>query len=110
MNQKTTFLLLTICAASTLSAVAASEERINRELDARPGGKLVLDVDFGTVDLRTGANDKVAIEAFRSIDFGDEAKEKEYLARAPITITAENNIVTVRARAMKEMGPDWFHH
>ncbi len=110
MNQKTICLLLTICAASALSAAAASEERINRELDARPGGKLLLDVDFGTVDLRTGADDKVAVEAFRSIDFGDEAKEKEYLTRAPITITAENNIVTVRARATKEAGPDWFHH
>ena len=109
MNQKTTFLrVATIFVASTLSAVAASEERINREVDVRSGGKLVLDVDFGTVDLRTGADDKVAVEAFRSIDFGDEAKEKEYLARAPITITTENNIVIVRARAPKEVRPDWF--
>jgi hypothetical protein len=111
MNQKMTSLLLTtIFVASTLSAIAASEERINREVDARPGGKLILDVDFGTVDLKPGAADKVAVDAFRSIDFGDEAKEKEYLAGAPITITAENNIVMVRARATKEARPDWFHH
>ena len=111
MNQKTTSLLLaTIFVASTLSAVAASEETINREVDARSGGKLVLDVDFGTVDLRPGADDKVTVDAFRSIDFGDEAKEKEYLAQAPIAITAENNIVTVRARATKKARPDWFHH
>jgi hypothetical protein len=110
MNQKTTSLLLTtIFVASALSAVAASEERINREVDVRPDGKLVLDVDFGTVGLKPGADDKVAVEAFRSIDFGDKAKEKKYLARAPITITAENNIVTVRARAPREVRPDWFH-
>ena len=110
MNAKTTSLLFsTIFVASSLSAVAASEERINREFDVRAGGKLVLDVDFGTVDLRSGADDKLAVEAFRSIDFGDEAKEKEYLARAPVTITAENNIVTVRARAPKDVLPNWFH-
>jgi DUF4097 and DUF4098 domain-containing protein YvlB len=110
MNPTTTALLFSaIFVASTLSAMAASEERIKRELDLRAGGKLVLDVDFGTVDLRSGADDKVTVEAFRSIDFGDEAKEKEYLACAPISITAENNIVTVRARAPKDVPPNWFH-
>jgi hypothetical protein len=111
MKYKTTPLLLTaIIIASTFSAVAASEERINREIDVQPGGKLVLDVDFGTVDLRTGADNKVALEAFRSIDFGDEAKEKEYLAAVPTTITAERNTVTVRVRATKEARHNWFHH
>jgi Putative adhesin len=109
MDQKTIFLLLTICAASILSAVAASEERIKREVDVRPGGKLVFDVDFGTLDLKAGADNKVAVEAVRSIDFGNEAKEKEYLVRAPITITAENNIITMRARAPKEVWLGWFH-
>ena len=111
MNQKTTSLLLaTIFVVSTFSAVAASEERINRDVDARPGGKLVLDVDFGTVDLRPGADDKVTVDAFRSIDFGNEAKEKEYLARTPTTITAEGNTVTVRVRAPKEVRYNWFYH
>jgi hypothetical protein len=110
MNQQTTSLLIiAIFVASTLSAVARSEERVNREVDARPGGKLVLDVDFGAVDIMSAADDKVTVEAFRSIDFGDAAKEKEYLARVPISITAENNIIMVRARATKEARPDWFH-
>lgn len=111
MKCKAVSLLLTaIFVASTLSAVAASEERINREIDVRPGGKLLVDVDFGTVDLRTGADNRIAIEAFRSIDFGNQAREKEYLAGTPITITAENNAVTVRARATKEVRHKWFHH
>jgi len=111
MKYKTTPLLLTaIFIAFTLSAVAASEERINRDIDVRPGGKLVLDVDFGTVDLSTGTDAKVTVDAFRSIDFGDEAKEKEYLAAAPTTITSEGNIVTVRARAPKDARHNGLHH
>jgi hypothetical protein len=111
MKYKTTpFLLTAIFIAVSLSAVAASEERINRDIDVRPGGKLVLDVDFGTVDLSTGTDAKVTVDAFRSIDFGDEAKEKEYLAAAPTTITTEGNIVTVRARAPKEARHNGLHH
>ena len=82
----------------TLGASAASEENINQQKDAAPGGKLVVDVDFGTINVVTGADDKVVIEAYRKIDFGDEAKEKEYFVAAPVAISQDGNIVTVRAR------------
>jgi hypothetical protein len=98
---KTSLLLLSTLFAAALSA-AASDERINRDVAAHPGGKLVLDVDFGNVDVSPGADDKVAVEAFRSIDFGNEAKEKEYLAAAAITITADANTVIVRTHAPAE--------
>ena len=85
----------------TLVASAASEENITQQKDAAPGGKLVVDVDFGTINVVTGADDKVVVEAYRKIDFGDEAKEKEYFAAAPVAISQDGNIVTVRARCSK---------
>jgi hypothetical protein len=85
----------------TLVASAASEQNINQQKDAAPGGKLVVDVDFGTINVVTGSDDKVVIEAYRKIDFGDEAKEKEYFAAAPVAISQDGNIVTVRARCTK---------
>src|SRR3984893_12120116 len=60
-----TFLLL-ISAAATASAL--SEENINQQLDGAPGGKIIIDVDFGTIDVSAGADDKVVIEAHRKID------------------------------------------
>jgi len=92
---------LLILFALTLTASAASEEIVIRQLDAAPGGKLVVDVDFGSVTVTAGADDKVALEAHRMVDFGDEAKEKEYLAAVPITIATEGNVVTVRSRSQK---------
>jgi hypothetical protein len=94
----------------TLIASAASEENINQQTDAAPGGKLVVDVDFGTINVVTGADDKVVIEAYRKIDFGDEAKEKEYFAAAPVAISQDSNIVTVRARYAKPKGFWSFGH
>jgi DUF4097 and DUF4098 domain-containing protein YvlB len=81
-----------------LTASAASEENISQQLDATPGGKLVVDVEFGTIDVTAGADNKVAVEAHRKIDFGDEAREKEYFAGTPVTITKDGNVITVWAR------------
>jgi hypothetical protein len=85
-----------LCAIA-LTASAASEENITRQLDVTPGGKLIVEVDFGNITVTAGAEDKVTLEAHRKIDFGDEAKEKEYLADAPIMFSKEGNVVTVRA-------------
>ena len=84
-----------------VTASAASEDNISQQIDVTTGGKLVVDVDFGTIDVTPGADDKVGLEAQRKVDFHDQAREKEYLSVAPITITKEGNVVTVRARSSK---------
>ncbi len=94
---RTSFLLFILA----LTASAASEENINQQIDATPGGRLVVDVDFGTIDVTTGADNKIALEAHRKIDFGDEIREKEYFSAAPITVTKDGNVITVRARSSK---------
>jgi DUF4097 and DUF4098 domain-containing protein YvlB len=107
MNKNFTLLF---AIAFAVSASAASEEKVNRQIDVHPGGKLVVDVDFGKIDVSAGVDDKTTIEAFRSVDFGDEAKEKEYLAEVPITINAEGDTVTVRARSPKAVRRHSWHH
>jgi Toastrack DUF4097 len=92
---------LLVLLALVVTASAATEENISRQLDVTPGGKLVVDVDFGTINVTAGADDKVVIEAYRKIDFGDGAKEKEYFAAAPVAISQDGNVVTVRTHYTK---------
>jgi hypothetical protein len=96
--------LFLLCAFAA-SASATSVDIVNRQLDAAPGGKLVVDVDFGSINVTAGTDDKVVLDAQRKIDFGDEAREKEYLANVPITFTKEGNVVTVRSRGKRPN--DW---
>jgi len=92
---RTSFLVFILA----LTASAASEDNISQHVDSTPGGKLVVDIDFGTIAVTAGADDKVALEAHRKIDFGDQAREKEYFSATPVAITKEGNVVTVRARS-----------
>ena len=92
---RTSFLLFILA----LTASAASKDNVSQQVDATPGGRLVVDVDFGTIEVTPGTDDKVALEAHRKVDFGNQAREKEYFSAAPITITKDGNVVTVRARS-----------
>ena len=69
-----TLLLLVITAAT---ASALSEENVNQSLDGAPGGRLIVDVDFGTIDVSAGPDDKITVNVHRKIDSDNEAQEKE---------------------------------
>jgi hypothetical protein len=87
-----------ILALTAANACAMSQENVNQELDTAPGGHLVVDVDFGTVEVSAGADGKCVIEAHRKIDSDNEAQEKDYLATVPLTVSQEGDTITIRAR------------
>ncbi|MBV9618077.1 MAG: DUF4097 family beta strand repeat protein [Verrucomicrobia bacterium] len=88
------------------SAAIAAEENFSQQIDVAAGGKLIVDVDFGSIEVGAATDGKVSLEAHRVVEFGDEAKEKEYLAAAPISFAKEGNAVTVRSRR-KEAWTNW---
>jgi len=99
-------LLLLVIAVATASAL--SEDNVHQTLDAAPGGRIIVDVDFGTIEVSAGADDKVIIEAHRKIDSSDEAREKEYMTAAPVIVSKEGNTVTIRARrSAKDRNMNW---
>src|SRR6266576_3672277 len=94
----------------SLSASIASEDNLSQQIDVTPGGQLIVDVDFGTIQVGSSADGKITLEAHRRVEFGDENKEKQYLAEAPITVTKDGNVVKVQARR-KESWTNWhFGH
>lgn len=90
-------------------AAGLTIDRANQELDTTPGGRLVVDVDFGSVEVKAGTENRVRLAAERKLDFNDEQRERDYAAAAPITITHEGNVVTVRAHG-ESTGRRWPWH
>jgi DUF4097 and DUF4098 domain-containing protein YvlB len=99
-------LILLFVAVATASAL--SEENVSQTLDGAPGGRLIVDVDFGTIDVSAGPDDKISVVAHRKIDSDNEAQEKDYFASAPVTVSKDGNTVTIRARRQnKEKNLNW---
>ena len=102
------FRIVALLVALTAAASALTTDKVNQQFDASGGGRLVVDVDFGNIDVSAGPDNRVSIDADRRIDMEDEAREKEYLAAAPIIVTHEGNVVTIRARQDESHG--WHSH
>jgi len=97
---KTSLITLTLVSLSAFAvgnALAATEENIHETRPAAAGGTLVVNVDFGSIEVAPGDSDKVVIDAHRKIEASSKDKEEEYLSAAPITITTEGNKIIVKA-------------
>ncbi|HEY3662964.1 MAG TPA: DUF4097 family beta strand repeat-containing protein [Chthoniobacterales bacterium] len=94
----------------TVTAFAASEENIHETRPAKAGGTLVVDVDFGSIDVTPGDSDNVVIDAHRKIEASSKEKEQKYFAEVPIRITTESDKVIVRAvRQHESLGRQFWH-
>lgn len=88
-------LLLVGCVA----AWAETEERINKSLTVEPGGKLVLDVDFGSVEIAAAKKPEVTVEVFRKVKMAGKEDEEAFLKERPVTISQDGKTVSIQSRA-----------
>ena len=99
----TSFLLL----LTSFTALAATEEQIKTNFNAAPGGSLVVDVDFGSIDVATSATDEVSVDVWRKVTRKDAADEEQFLRDNPVQFLHEGDTVTVRCRHKPEKSR-WF--
>jgi hypothetical protein len=95
----TVFLLL----ASAVVALASTEEKLDKRFPVQPGGTIVVEVDFGSVDVSTNATSEVVVDVWRKIGRRKKADEEAFLRDNPVEFTQEGNTVTIRSHGK----PKW---
>src|SRR5258705_13978662 len=101
---KSAFILLLL---GSLAAYGQTEEHLTKQFTAKPGGKLVVDVDFGSIDVKTSPASTVNVEVFRKVQRGGKADEEAFLHDRPVTISQDGDTITVQARAKTREGWSW---
>src|SRR5687767_4097786 len=94
-----------LVAASMLSASGETEDHLQKSFNVSPGGKLIMDVNVGSIEVSASDRKDVAIEVFRKVEargFGGADREKAELQKHEVTFTQEGNNVTVRAQRQKD--------
>jgi DUF4097 and DUF4098 domain-containing protein YvlB len=94
---KTPLTTLLLVSLTSVGAFASTEQNVHETRAAHPGGTIVVDVDFGSIDLAAGDNDKVTIDAHREIEASSKEKEEAYFKAVPVRITTEGDKIIVRA-------------
>src|ERR1039458_6544778 len=95
-----TVLLFLISAAA---AQAATEEKLHKQFSAQPGGKIVVEVDFGSIDVSTNATSEVVVDVWRKIGRKTKADEEAFLRDNPVEFAQDGNTVTIRSHSK----PKW---
>ena len=99
-------LLIPLLLASCTLALAETQEQINKSFAVQPGGKLILDVDFGSVDVSTKSTSEVTIDVLRKVSRRSKSDEEQFLRDHPVTITQDGNTVTIKSRAKSKI--NWW--
>jgi DUF4097 and DUF4098 domain-containing protein YvlB len=101
-------LVATLLASALPLAQAATENNLEKTFSVTPGGKLILDVDRGSIDLTSGNGSEVKVEVFRKVSARTKSKEQELLREHQVNFQQEGNIVTVRSLG-KRVSSKWWN-
>lgn len=90
----------------TVACMAATEEQLNQTFPVQPGGKLVVNVDFGELTVSTGTASEVAVDVWRKVTRKNKADEEAFLKECPVKFAQDGNTVTVESR--RKTKDSWF--
>jgi DUF4097 and DUF4098 domain-containing protein YvlB len=99
-------LALVLLLTGSVTLFAQTEERTQKQFSVRPGGKLILQVPFGSVEVSTNSANQVTVDAYRKVSRRTKAEEADFLREYPVTFSQNGDVVTVespRERAVKQL-------
>ena len=100
-------LILAFLFAGCLFVCAETEEQINKRFPVQPGGKLVVEVDFGSIEVTTNATGEVVVDVYRKVNRRNKSEEETFLRERPVTFSQDGNTVTIQSRAKNKGGGSW---
>src|SRR5690242_4644671 len=82
-----------------LAAQAATEEQINKKFSVKPGGTVVVDVDFGGIEVGTNATSEVIIDVWRKVGRSSKSAEEKFLKDNPVNFSQDGDTVTISSKS-----------
>src|SRR5690349_6359794 len=97
---KTNYVRSVAIALLTAGAVMANadEDAITRSFPVKPGGKLTLNVDRGSVHITTSDSDKVDVKITRELKRASTAEAKKVFEQHKIELSSTDNEVKIEAQ------------
>lgn len=89
---------------ASASRVLGVEDSIEKRFDAEAGGKLVMVVDRGNLEIVPADTNAVVVSVGRKVTRVSDEKARELLAQHEVTCEQSGGTVTVRARMNKDFG------
>jgi DUF4097 and DUF4098 domain-containing protein YvlB len=72
--------------------------------DVKPGGRLTIESDLGSVDVRSSDNNRVAVEIYMRVDIRNEGRAREIMDDFRVDFDQEDNEIIVYADYRRKSG------
>jgi hypothetical protein len=97
-------LIALLLVTASLTAIAATEEQLDKKFTVHSGGKLIVDVDDGSIKVNSGATSEAGIDVWRKVTRKNKEEEEKFLRDNPVTFTQDGDTITVRCRNKSASG------
>jgi DUF4097 and DUF4098 domain-containing protein YvlB len=84
--------------SSDVTARASGQGDLKRTFSVQPGGRLIMDVEPGAIDVKTTSDPQIVVEVFRKIERVSDSRADEILRQHEVTFDHQENNLIVRAR------------
>ena len=98
---------VSLLSAAWVLAASDVEDRLTKSFEAKPGGKLVVEADRGSIEVKSADADQVQIEVFRKVSRESQAKAEEILKNHEVRFSLDGNKVQVHAEFKKGFTGGW---
>src|SRR5262245_15793802 len=85
-------------------AANADQDVLTKSFSVKPGGKLVMNVDRGSIHVTTSDSDKVDVKITRELKRASGAEAKRVFEQHKIEFVNANNEVKIEATSPKQFG------
>ncbi|MCI0660786.1 MAG: DUF4097 family beta strand repeat-containing protein [Acidobacteria bacterium] len=104
-------LSITWGACSSGDTVSASiQGDIKKSFSVQPGGRLFMDVEPGSIEVKTTSDSQIAVEVFRKVERAAQARGEEILRQHEVTFEQTGNDLIIRAKAQNDGFKLWRRH
>lgn len=120
MKQIALFILLSLCArglmcdrvASSGDAVveASAQGDIHRTFSVQPGGRLVMDVEPGSIEVRTSGDSQIVVDVYRKAERAGDSRAEEILSQHEVNFEQQGNDLIIRAKFRGDESRRWRRH
>jgi hypothetical protein len=83
---------------------ASAQGDIQRTFSVRPGGRLIMDVEPGSIEVKTAGDSQIVVDVLRKIERASDSRAEEILAKHEVNFEQQGNDLIIRAKFPTE----WF--
>src|SRR5215510_10947481 len=104
-------LLVALCgsvAFASVTATGATEEQINKKFSVKSGGTIVVDVDYGSIEVGTNATSEVIVDVWRKVGRSSKSAEETFLKENPVIFSQDGDKVTISQKSKNKRVWSWI--